>query len=270
LNDAIANQAITDADVQFFDANGYLAVQNVMPPDELDWLRGVYDDMLAGEASGFLDGVFDLSRPYGTTDAPRLGQLLGPERRDQRLLQMVAVANARRIASRLLRVDPGQLEIWSHLIFKAPKSDAETPWHQDEAYWDVHLEYTTVATWLPLDDVDTTNGCLWYVPGSHRRDVLKHRHLGGDPEVHVLEVYEPVDTRDAVPVPLPAGGMVFHHPRSLHHAGVNESNAMRRAWGVVFQTAPRRRAQPVDRPWWHEGHKAHAERFAQHKAARKD
>jgi hypothetical protein len=37
LNDAIANQAITDADVQFFDANGYLAVQNVMPPDELDW-----------------------------------------------------------------------------------------------------------------------------------------------------------------------------------------------------------------------------------------
>ena len=254
---------ITDAEVRQFETDGFLALDAITTDAELDWFRTEYDRLLSGPHSGFLDGVFDLSRPYGTTDAPRLGQLLLPERRIKGLEDTVAFSNARHIVARLLDVEPAELEMWTHLIFKAPSSDAETPWHQDEAYWDIHLDYRSVATWFPLDDVDEHNGCLWYVPGSHRGDVLRHRHYGGDPSVHVLEIDEAADTRAARPVPLPAGGLVLHHPRCLHYAGTNGTDRIRRAWGIVFQTAPVKRDKPAHRPWWHEGHAAHAEKLAE-------
>lgn len=254
---------VGDAARALYAEQGYLAIDRVAPAGELTWLRERYDELLGGPRSGFLDGVFDLSRPYGTTEDPRLGQLLLPERLVEGLPGMETFRNIRRTVACLLEMPEDDLEMWTHLIFKAPGSDAITPWHQDEAYWDIHLEYRSVATWLPLDDVDEHNGCLWYVPGSHRREVLQHRHLGGDPNVHVLEVDEPVDTSTAQPVPLEAGGLVLHHPRCLHYAGPNGTGSIRRAWGIVFQTEPVTRPEPADRPWWHEGRAAHASKLAE-------
>ncbi|MDA1077218.1 MAG: phytanoyl-CoA dioxygenase family protein [Proteobacteria bacterium] len=252
-------------DLDAFAANGFVAVDRVTTDEELEWLRGVYTQLLARPASGFLDGVFDLSRPYGTLDAPMLGQLLMPERYIQAFTRTNMYRNSLAIAAHLLGMKASELEAWSHLIFKAPFSDAQTPWHQDEAYWDVHLRYRTVASWMPLDDVDVDNGCLWYVPGSQHNAVLSHRHAGGDPSVHVLEINETVDVSGAVPVPLPAGGMVFHHPRCLHHSGGNSLNTMRRAWGLAFQSTPVKRDKPVDHPWWYEGRQAHADGLAERK-----
>jgi hypothetical protein len=254
---------VSDADVDFFARNGYLACERVTTPAELDWLRRVYDDLIARPRSGFLDGVFDLARPYGTRADPTLGQLLLPERLVPEIRETDMWRNAWRIAARLLGRERGELESWGHLIFKAAGTGGETPWHQDEAYWDVNLDYRALGAWLPLEDVGVDNGCLSFVPGSHRGEVLRHRHLGGDPAVHVLEVDEPVDTGTAIPVPLRAGGMTFHHARTLHYAGPNRTDRIRRAWANEFQTRPVRRAQPADRPWVEAGRRAMAERLAE-------
>jgi hypothetical protein len=244
------------AEIAFFRENGYLKVDRVTTEAELEWLRNVYDALLAAPRSGYLDGVFDLSRPYGTTDEPRLGQLLFPERRVPAIRDTDMWCNARNISVALLGIEADAVESWGHLIFKGAHSLTETPWHQDEAYWDVHKSYCALGSWLALDDVDTDNGCLWFVPGSHTGDVLPHRHLGGDPEVHVLELAIDVDVCAGRPVPLRAGGMTFHHSRTLHYAGVNRTGRIRRAWANEFQAAPEDRDTPADHPWWHEGMQA--------------
>ena len=159
---------IGDAETAFYRDNGYLAVPRVTTDEELAWLRHVYDALIAVPPTGLLDGIFDLARPYGTTDTPLLGQLLLPERLVPQIRKTQMWRNARRIASRLLDIPEGQAESWGHLIFKGANSPAETPWHQDEAYWDVTKDYNALGSWLALDDVDTDNGCLWFVPGSHR------------------------------------------------------------------------------------------------------
>ncbi|MCB1694218.1 MAG: phytanoyl-CoA dioxygenase family protein, partial [Pseudomonadales bacterium] len=152
--------------------------------------------------------------------------------------------------AKLLDESLDNVEHWGHIIYKAADAgDNITPWHQDEAYWDVNLSYNAIGAWMPLQDVDLTNGCMWFLPGSHKGDVLRHRHYGDDPAVHVLEVTDSVDTATAVAVPLRAGEMTFHHPRILHHAGPNRSNAIRRAWANEFQTPPVERDVPADRPW---------------------
>jgi ectoine hydroxylase-related dioxygenase (phytanoyl-CoA dioxygenase family) len=118
---------------------------------------------------------------------------------------------------------------------------------------------------VPLDDTDIDNGCLWFIPGSHRGDVLEHKHLGDDPSVHILEVIDEIDTSTAVPVPLRAGGVSFHHPRTLHHARANTTDRKRRAWATEYQTAPVELATPVDRPWVSAGQQALVDTFtAQH------
>ncbi len=256
---------IGEAETVFYARNGYLAIDRVTTDEELEWLREVYDALLAMPPTGMLDGIFDLSRPYGTTDTPKLGQLLLPERHVPQIHKTVMWKNARRIASRLLAMPETRVESWGHLIFKGANSMAETPWHQDEAYWDVTKDYNALGTWLPLDAVDTNNGCLWFVPKSHQGEVLPHMHGGDNPAVHVLQFSEPVDTSAGVPMPLPAGGMTFHHARTHHYAGINKTGRVRRAWANEFQTTPVARATPKEFPWVAAGKKALAEQVARRK-----
>ncbi len=164
----------------------------------------------SGPRSGFPDQLFDVARPYGSTEEPELGQLLFPEQRMAGVRDTAMYRNGRRIAAKLLDVPERDIEHWGHLIFKPPFVGAATPWHQDEAYWSTDLSYHAVAAWTPLDDTDVDNGCLWFVPGSHKGEVLAHRHLGNDPAVHILEFAgrrRPVHRR-AGPIPRAAAASI--------------------------------------------------------------
>ena len=252
---------ITDTDVEYYREHGYLKCPQLAPDEEIDWLNEVYDAFLDSPRSGFLDGVFDLVSPYGTLEQPKVGQLLMPEQKCPELKETALWKNARKIATKLLNVDDAMVENWGHLIFKSPHCENVTPWHQDEAYWDPGQDYLATGCWVPLQDVDETNGCLWFVPDSHRSEVLDHRHYGDDPAVHILEIATQADTSSAVPIPLMAGEATFHNPRTLHFAGPNSTAAMRKAWANEFQTQPVSRQQAYDRPWVHEGRAEMARRY---------
>lgn len=243
-------------EIAFYQANGYLACEQMSTPEELEWLTGVYDSLIARPRTGLLDAVFDVARPYGSLAPPKLGQLLFPERLVPAIRETAMWQNACRVATRLLAVPPAEVEHWGHILYKSGNGGNETPWHQDEAYWDIDLHYHAIGAWMPLQDVDVDNGCLWFLPGSHHGDVHPHRHLGDDPAVHVLEITDEIDTAAAVPVPLAAGGMSFHHPRLLHFARENSTPRIRRAWANEFQTAPVKRGTPAERPWVTEGRAA--------------
>ena len=201
---------------------------------------------------GFEGGYFDLARPYDAevpTSCPRSSsrEYRFPELRDTQFW-----ANARAVTARLLGVDEADLYGWGHMIDKPPRHGHETPWHQDESYWDPAFDYRAVGAWLALDDVDEDNGCMCFIPGSHRGEVLEHRHIGDDPAVHGLWT-EHADPSTAVAVPLMAGGATFHHPRTLHHTPPNRTDRRRRAYANEFQTKPVRRAEPAVRPWVADG-----------------
>ena len=138
------------------------------------------------------------------------------------------------------------------MIRKPPRLGGELPWHQDEAYWDPAFDYTALGVWMPLDAATPESGCMSFIPGSHRSEVRKHRHIGDDPAVHGLFT-DDVDPALAVAVPLPAGGASFHSCRMLHYSCPNVSDRARRAWANEFQLPPLRRAVPYERPWVEEG-----------------
>ncbi len=70
---------------------------------------------------------------------------------------------------------------FDQIFAKRPKSgDSAFLWHQDAAYWPPLKSDTSAANcWLAVTDTTLENGCLRYVPGSHREPELRKHRPGG-------------------------------------------------------------------------------------------
>jgi len=124
---------------------------------------------------------------------------------------------------------------YDHIIRKPAHNLAATSWHQDSAYAPVPGTFVPHAAhvWLALQPATLENGCMQFLPGSHRTPV-PHRPRGGDPAADALEAVD-VDDSSAVACPLPAGGITIHHPSVLHHTGPNQTDSERLAWILQFR-----------------------------------
>ena len=66
------------------------------------------------------------------------------------------------------------LMVWSAQMFtKEPRSPKIVSWHQDLTYWG--LDDAEEATgWVALSPATPASGCMRFVPGSHREQIVPH------------------------------------------------------------------------------------------------
>ena len=239
--------AVREDQRSFWKSNGYLSVDTITTPEELAWLREIYEPLV--EDARALRLRFETTRSDGTPGI--ISQIFSPELMRPELLETTYIANARRLASALLGTGDEDARYGGlMLIHKPAGAGRDTPWHQDEAYWDFPPDRRShsLSVWMPLDDVTIDSGCMHFLPGSHSLDVLPHRQPTAEgPEPLVLD--PPVDVSRAVACPLRAGGATAHYCRTLHFAGANTSARPRRALTVIFHGPATRRSEPLDRPW---------------------
>lgn len=227
---------LSEQQVAQFREQGFLAVERITSSEEVVRMRDVYDKLFAARTGREAGDHFDLAGPDEEGVPPALQQMLNPSRYAPELASLRCAENALAAARQLL--GPACEAQGDHAILKPAAMGAPTPWHQDEAYWNPELEYNALSVWMPLQDATRENGCMHFVPGSHRREVLPHHPINHDPRVHGLEVDAPVDAAEAVACPLPAGGATFHLARTLHYAGENRTAEPRRAYIMMFGTPP--------------------------------
>ncbi len=80
-------------------------------------------------------------------------------------------------ASQLL---DGPVRFWHDQLFCKPAHHGGVvAWHQDYSYWTRTQPMTHLTCWIALDDSTRDNGCLYYVPGSHRWELLPITGTGG-------------------------------------------------------------------------------------------
>lgn len=218
---------LTSEQVAFFRDKGFLALPELVPLDEVETMREVYDRLFERRAGREVGDQFDLAGTDEEGVEAVLPQILNPSHYAPELAEGRYRQFALEICRRLL--GPEAELGGDHAILKPARIGSETPWHQDEAYWDEGVLHEAVSIWIPLQEATLENGCMWFLPGSHREAVLPHRPLGDDPRIHALEVVDPIDNSAAVACPIPAGGCTIHHCRTLHYTGPNRSEAPRRA-----------------------------------------
>jgi ectoine hydroxylase-related dioxygenase (phytanoyl-CoA dioxygenase family) len=252
---------LNDDQIEQFHTEGYTWVPRITTDEELEWIRPIYDGLFAEKRGAFKGGYFDLARPYEAEGDDLVPQVLSPEHRHPELRDTNIVRNARAIASQLMGLPESELTTWSHMILKPPHVGGPLPWHQDEAYWDTAFAYRALGMWVPLDPATIDSGCMHFLPGSHKGEVRKHRHIDDDPNVHGLETDVP-DAHRAVAVPLDPGGATFHHCRTLHMTPPNVSDHVRRAWAneIQIEPIPLPEGDRPDHPWVASGNEAWAQR----------
>ena len=63
---------------------------------------------------------------------------------------------------------------WGSTFFiKEPHSESYVSWHQDLRYWGLDSD-DEVSAWLALSTVTEANGCMRFVPGSHKCGLIPH------------------------------------------------------------------------------------------------
>lgn len=116
------------------------------------------------------------------------------------------------------------------LFYKPAKHGGGVAWHQDYSYWTRTAPMQHLTCWVGLDDSNISNGCLRYVPGSHRWGLLEKPELAGDmDELKKQLSKEQMAAFQPIPIELKKGYATFHHPLLIHGSYANQSNQVRRA-----------------------------------------
>jgi len=123
------------------------------------------------------------------------------------------------IASQL--IGPDIKGATSQLTFKMCGNTKSFGWHQDNGYGELE-PYNALTTLTALDDTDRQNGCLWLIPGSHKRGQIKVKQTETQKKSN-LEITLEVDDSLAVPMEMKAGDVLIFGCWMLHKSDGNFS-----------------------------------------------
>lgn len=188
-----------------YEADGYFLPYDVMTEREAAEIRA---DFEAAEAELASDrSLLSMLRGYPARLLPSFDRLV----RNPRLL---AVAN------KLLGPD---LLVWgSGTFIKEPNTKSFVSWHQDLNYWGLNTD-REVTAWFALTPATVENGCMRFVPGSHKKKAVPHADSFATDNLlsRGQEIAVEVDEASAINVLLKAGQASFHHGHMFHASGPN-------------------------------------------------
>ena len=218
---------LSEDQVAQFHREGFLPKIRLLDERQIEALRGELAELVQAEHDGS-----DLWYEYHSNESDDASAILfhalGAWRIRPALHDILWHPALLAPASQLLG---GAVRFWHDQLFCKPAHDGGVvAWHQDYSYWTRTRPMAHLTCWIGLDDATTENGCVHYVPGSHRWDLLPTTHLakGMDAILGVLNEQQRAEFKP-IACELKAGEAVFHHPMMLHGSYENRSPRPRRA-----------------------------------------
>ena len=252
---------LTPGQIERFQTEGYLVVENVLDQPTLNAVRAEYAGLLDGLMRGwgrpssgdFATDLVDAYRAglewFQPMDISLPGERIeadtpfhfGPAVFDMvtapRLLDMVECLIGPEITSNPIqpvRIKPPESalregEIRAHI--------GGTDWHQDRAVALEEADRTDMVTvWLAVTDATVENGCLQVIP--NKSELLPHCPQR---QTSIAKGY--IDPSQALPLPVGSGGAVLFHPMTPHASLPNRSDGIRWSFDLRFN----RTGQPTGR-----------------------
>lgn len=218
---------LSDEQVAFFHENGYLKGVRLLDDAQIEQLRTELNDLFRPDCDGH--ELFYEYHSNESADPSRvLFHALGAWRIKPAFHDILWHPAFTTAASQLLA---GPVRFWHDQLFCKPARDGGVvAWHQDYSYWTRTQPMAHLTCWIGLDDSTVDNGCLQYVPRSHRWNLLPITGLAGNMDA-IRKVLSPEQMADFQPVPieLQRGECAFHHPLLIHGSKENRTERPRRA-----------------------------------------
>ena len=201
----------TTEQIERFRADGYLRIPIFWTESEVEAMRLELDRL---KDSGFFRNV--ATAGDGETEAKDANNLqLCPMYPHSALYRAMPFADKVVEAVGQLIGDPVLLHL-DQMFLKPAKSGSGTNWHQDNAYFQIDDPLKGTAMWTAVHDARIDNGTIHVIPGSFR---TSYEHSRDPYSNHHIRCYPPEES--AVPVELPAGGVVFFAYGVAHSTKAN-------------------------------------------------
>jgi phytanoyl-CoA hydroxylase len=212
----------------FYQKNGFVVIEDFLDANELQVWREVTEDAVKQrllERNG-LTNQDDPEAYYSQVfiQAVRLADTHAG------MAKLMLDARLGEAAATLAGVDG--IRIWhDQALFKQPYGNP-TGWHLDNPYWSF-TSRQAISIWVALDRATLANGCLWYLPGTHKVARFDNAGIGAN-IASLFKIYPEWIGMKAIPAPCPAGSAVFHNGLIAHGAGANMTPYPRRAMTCAY------------------------------------
>lgn len=230
------NHQLSQEQISAYQENGFVVVEDFLNETELDYWRTSITKALEerkglkipgkvgnidegdgiNEDSDYYTKVFDQSINLWQTSETMKEIMF-----DERIGKMV---------SDLSGADG--VRIWhDQALIKRPWANP-TSWHLDTPYWSFS-DRRAMSIWVALDDVTLANGCLFFLPGTHKLTTFENPSIGKNMDA-IFEFYPEFKTRKSTAAVMKAGSCSFHNGLTVHGAHANMTPGFRRAMTCAF------------------------------------
>lgn len=223
---------LSDDQIEQFDRDGVIIVRGLFSSDEVATIERGIERVLAEPGPMF--------KVASQADDP--GRFVEDFCRWQEIEEIEEIARTSRAADAARQLmGGGSVRLFhDHVLVKEPGTRQETPWHQDQPYYNVD-GLRNVSMWAPVDPV-ASESTLEFLAGSHKMGWLMPRTFMDNqakwfPEGSMSEIPAIEADRSAFDIrgwAMQPGDAVFFHMLTIHHAyGVPGANR-RRAFSLRF------------------------------------
>jgi phytanoyl-CoA hydroxylase len=209
---------LTTDNIAFYQTGGYLIAPALLSHNEIATLKKETAAIFRGER-GTIDGLLpvhdnepdhDILKKYVAIHFPhKISAVLHDYLSHPRIVSILTGI-----------VGPHVKAMQSMLFVKAPGKKGQS-WHQDEYYIPTR-DQSLVGAWIAIDDATIDNGCLWIIPGRLRYMMRRLPNTSDEyADVDTIDV-TPLE-KDAIPVEVKSGSVVFFNGYTLHSSQANKT-----------------------------------------------
>ena len=230
ISDEWEKYRLSEEQIAFFNENGYLSGIKLLEEDHIEQLNKELSEIMdPGHPNHDLFYEFHSNE---STDPNRIVFHSLGHWRITPGFHDILWSPAFLMAAHQLLGNQG-VRFWHDQLFCKPaKHGGVVAWHQDYSYWTRTTPMQHLTVWVGLDDVSQENGCLQYIPGSHKWGLLDKPVLTGEMEGLKAFLNEEQTRKldNPVPIEMKKGYASFHHPLLVHGSFENNSGNPRRAF----------------------------------------
>ncbi len=220
--------------VSKYQNDGFVVIEDFLSADELAFWRSALEEAIAKRGGNKMP---DRKEVYGKgDDADKsyydnvFAQLINLWQDNDKMREIMLDERLGKMAAQLADVEG--IRIWhDQALVKKPWANP-TSFHLDTPYWSFS-DRRALSIWVALDDVTYENGCLFFIPGSHKTTRLEIAGIGKNMG-SIFNVYPEFHATKSAPALMKAGSCSFHNGLTIHGAHANMTPGYRRAMTCAY------------------------------------
>jgi phytanoyl-CoA hydroxylase len=230
------NSQLSGSQIDFYKENGYVVIEDFLNAEELEIWRSAVTEAIAQRNGqkmpgkdikiGDDDGINKDADYYNNV----FDQLLNLWQTNDKVKALMLDERIGKMAAELSGADG--IRIWhDQALIKKPWANP-TSWHLDTPFWSFS-DRRALSIWVALDDATLENGCLFFIPKSHKQTTFENPGIGKNMGA-VFNFYPQFKGAKSAAAPMKAGSCSFHCGLTIHGAHANMTPGFRRAMTCAY------------------------------------